>query len=440
MNVHQLFHKKCLTLAMLSVGAVFPVFAQDTVVFSLDEALNRVVSLYPSVRQAEEAINSAEANVKMTRAVLFPMIAGSASYTFNSPQMKLSFMGNSFEMNSKNNYSAGIVINQLLYDFGKNKPAIDASRLQREIAGINTVQVKQNLSLSVIQLYYMLGFTRNAIAIKEREQQNYEEMLRQMKIRQTSGAATRFDVLNTQVSLTNVKTQLIELAASNLTQLKNLSILTDTLLSDNVVLTPLKSVVPFITPLTDLLNQAFVMRPEMQIAQNEVKVAELEERSAARTYNPSLNFQAQAGGKNGYPMNLDKMKFNYQIGASLSVPIYEGGRRNYGKQLAKTKVRTTMEQMELIRKQIDQEVSQNFYNLQSGYAKIENLQMQVDMAREAYRQSDANYRAGSITNLEYLTSATNLSNAELMLEQARINYQIALYQLQVSIGQVIFQH
>lgn len=354
--------------------------------------------------------------------------------------MKLDFMGNSFDMNPKNNYSAGISVNQLLYDFGKNKPAIEASRLQREIAGINTIQIKQNLSLSVIQLYYMLGFTRNAIAIKEREMQNYEEMLRQTKIRQTSGAATKFDVLNTQVSLTNVKTQLIELAASNLTQLKNLSILTDTLLSDNVGLIQLHEVDPLITPLSDLINQAFALRPEMKIAQNEVKVAELQERAAARAYNPSLNFQAQAGGKNGYPMDLDKMKFNYQVGASLSVPVYEGGRRSYGRQLAKSKVRTAIEQTDLIRKQIDQEVSQNFYNLQSGYAKIENLQLQVEMAREAYRQAEANYKAGSITNLEYLTSATNLSDAELMLEQARINYQIALCQLQVSIGQIIYQH
>lgn len=433
-------YKKWLALALISSGITASLRAQDTSVFSLDEALNRVVTRYPSIKQAEEAIQSAEANVRMTRAVLFPMIAGSASYTYNSPQMKLDFMGNSFDMNPKNNYSAGVSVNQLLYDFGKNKPAIDAARLQREIAGINTVQIKQNLSLSVIQLYYMLGFTRNAIAIKEREMQNYEEMLRQTKIRQTSGAATKFDVLNTQVSLTNVKTQLIELAASNLTQLKNLSILTDTLLSDNAGLNYLKSVDPLITPLSDLLNQAFAMRPEMQIAKNEVKVAELQERAAARAYNPSLNFQAQAGGKNGYPMDLDKMKFNYQVGASLSVPIYEGGRRNYGKQLAKSKMRTAIEQMDVIRKQIDQEVSQNYYNLQSGYAKIENLQLQVEMAREAYHQANANYKAGSITNLEYLTSATNLSNAELMLEQARINYQISLCQLQVSIGQIIYQH
>lgn len=433
-------HKKWLALTLFSSVFIAPVFAQNSSVFTLDEALNRVITLYPSVKQAEEAIYSAEANVKMTRAVLFPMIAGSASYTFNSPQMKLDFMGNSFDMNPKNNYSAGISVNQLLYDFGKNKPAIEASRIQREIAGINTVQIKQNLSLSVIQLYYMLGFTRNAIAIKEREKQNYEEMLRQTIVRQNTGAATKFDVLNTRVSLTNVKTQLIELAASNLTQLKNLSILTDTLLSDNIGLTPLQQVDPLVIPLSDLLNQAFTLRPEMQIAQNEVKVAELQERSAARAYNPSLNFQAQAGGKNGYPMNLDKMKFNYQVGASLSVPIYEGGRRSYGKQLARTKARTAVEQMALIRKQIDREVSQNYYNLQSGFAKIENLQMQVEMAREAYRQAEANYKAGSITNLEYLTSATNLSDAELMLEQARINYYIALYQLQVSTGQIIYQH
>lgn len=430
--------KKMLMAACFSAGTVFCISAQDQGLFTLDEALQRVVTLYPSVKQAEQAINAADANIKMTRSVLFPLVQGSASYAYVSPQMKLSFMGNSFEMNPKNNYNAAVSVNQLLYDFGKNRPSIQASELQKEIAVINTVQVKQNLSLSVIQLYYMLGFTRQAIIIKEREKQNYEEMLRQMQIRQSTGAATKFDVLNTKVSLTNVQTQLIELATSNLNQLKNLSILTDTLLSDNTGLSSLRQVEPFITPLPDLINEAFAMRPEMKVAQNQVKVAELEEVAAARAYNPSLNFQAQAGGKNGYPMDLDKMKFNYQVGASLSVPIYEGGRRSHGKQLAKTKKFSAMDQMEVVKKQIDQEVSQNYYNLQSSYAKIENLQMQVEMANEAYNQATANYRAGSITNLEYITSATNLSDAQLMLEQAKINYWIQLCQLQVSIGKVIY--
>ncbi|MGL5785745.1 MAG: TolC family protein [Bacteroidales bacterium] len=431
-------NKKMLIAACISAGSLFTMHAQNTGLFTLDEALQRVVTLYPSVKQAEEAINAADANIRMTRSVLFPLVQGSASYAYVNPQMKLSFMGNSFEMNPKNNYSAAISVNQLLYDFGKNRPSIEASKLQKEIAQINTVQVKQNLSLSVIQLYYMLGFTRQAINIKEREKQNYEEMLRQMQIRQSAGAATKFDVLNTKVSLTNVQTQLIELATSNLNQLKNLSILTDTLLSDNTGLSSLKQVEPFITPLSDLVNEAYAMRPEMKVAENQVKVAELEESAAARAYNPSLNFQAQAGGKNGYPMDLDKMKFNYQVGASLSVPIYEGGRRAHGKQLAKTKKFSAMDQMEVVKKQIDQEVSQNYYNLQSSYAKIENLQMQVEMAGEAYNQATANYRAGSITNLEYITSATNLSDAQLMLEQAKINYWIQLCQLQVSIGKVIY--
>lgn len=83
-------------------------------------------------------------------------------------------------------------------------------------------------------------------------------------------------------------------------------------------------------------------------------------------------------------------------------------------------------------------MSENFYALVSDYTQIEQLERQVTLAGKAYEQAKVNYKAGAITNLELLTSSTNLSNSRLQLLQANISYQVDYYKLQVSIGTQIW--
>ena len=118
--------------------------------------------------------------------------------------------------------------------------------------------------------------------------------------------------------------------------------------------------------------------------------------------------------------------------------IYEGGRRKQTNALARSAYNTTLYQKEVILKQLSQEVSENYYTLISNFEKTEQLTFQVGLAEEAYRQAKINYAAGAITNLELLTSSTNLSASKLQLMQAQINYLISSYQLRVSIGEKIW--
>lgn len=435
MNPHT---KDILKTAALFVLLIMPFKASGQDTLTVRETINRVIDTYPTVKQAEEALNSTNINLKITRSVLLPNLNASASYMFTDPQMKMSLGEQSFDLNPKNTYNTGVSLTQLLYDFGKTRPKIEAAKIQEQIAEYQIINVKQDLALNTIQLYYTLYYTREAIKIKEQERNNYEELLRHVQVKNNVGTATKFDLLNTNVNLKNVQTQIIDLATTDLTQQTNLSVLADTTITSQMLLNFEASVNPLLIPLDQLMNQAMHDRPEVLIATKGVEVAKLQEKASARTYNPSLNLQAGAGWKNGYPMDLEKMKFNYNIGASLSVPIYEGGRRKYERNLAKSKIITEDENLNLILKQIQIQVSQNYYSLQSSLAAMDNLTVQVEYAEEAFKQAKVNFEAGAITNLELTTSATNLSSAKLLLLQAKINYQVSLYKLKMSIGEAIY--
>lgn len=412
--------------------------AQITDTLTLNETIRRVVTTYPTVKQAEEAVKSAGYNVKMARAALLPVLNASASYTRIEPVSKVHFEKMDLSFDPKNNYNAGISVRQLIYDFGKNRPKIEAAKEREELSRLQQNELYQSLALNTVQLYYMNCFTRQAILIKQQELGDYEEMLRQAEIRTRSGSSTSFDLLNTQVSQSAVNTQLTDLSSNLRTLQVQFSILADTSVTEIVPLNESFEITPNAIPLDNLLTTAYASRPEIQLADKQISISRLEESAANRAYNPSLDLSAAAGGKNGYPLHIDRMKLNYEAGITLSIPLYEGGRRKHSASLARSASNTALYQKELVEKQVRQQVSENFYTLMSDYNKIEQLSRQVILAGKAYEQAKVNYEAGTITNLELLTSSTNLSGSRLQLLQAKINYLVNYYKLQVSIGTQIW--
>lgn len=425
----------CLFLSLLCLSGVA---SAQTDTLTLDETIHRVVTTYPSVRQAEEAVKSAGYNVKMARAALLPVLNASAAYTRVEPVATVHFEDMDLSFSPKNNYDAGLSLRQLIYDFGKNRPKIEAAKVKEEAARLQQDELYQSLALNTVQLYYLNCFTRQAIAIKQQELGDYEEMLRQAEIRTRTGSSTSFDLLNTQVSQSAVNTQLTELRSNLRTLQVQLSVLADTTVTETLPLNQGFEIHPNLSSLDDLLSVAYTSRPEMEFADKQIAVARLEESAARRAYNPSLDLSAAAGGKNGYPLHIDRMRLNYEAGLTLSIPLYEGGRRKQTASLARSAYNTVVFQKELIEKQVKQQVSENFYTLQSDYEKIGQLSRQVSLAQKAYDQAKVNYQAGAITNLELLTSSTNLSGSRLQLLQSQINYLVNYYKLRVSVGERIW--
>lgn len=426
-------------LVALFLGMSSFASAQGVHTLTLDETIRRVITTYPSVKQAEEAVKSARYNIKMAQAVMLPILSASASYTRIEPVATVHFEELDLSFDPKNNYNAGVSLRQMIYDFGKNRPIIQAAKEKEALSRLQQEELYQTLALHTVQIYYMNCFTRQAIQIKKQELSDYEEMLRQTEIRTNSGSTTAFDLLNTQVSQSAVSTQLTELTTNLRTLQVQLSILADTTVTETMPLNETFEITENISTLDDLLTTAYTARPEMQQMEKQISIARLEESAARRSFNPSLDLSAAAGGKNGYPIHLDKMKMNYEVGVTLSIPLYEGGRRKQSASLARSVHNSAIFQKELVEKQVKQEVSQNYNMLMSDSEKIKQLSRQVTLAQKACEQAKVNYKAGSITNLELLTSSTNLSGSQLQLLQAKINYLVNYYKLQVSIGEQIWQ-
>ena len=98
---------------------------------------------------------------------------------------------------------------------------------------------------------------------------------------------------------------------------------------------------------------------------------------------------------------------------------------------------TSATPIDIVKKEITAQVADCYLSLVSSFAKSQQLEVQLNVALKAYEQAKINYEAGSITNLELLTSSNNAVNSELYLLQEKINYKINYYKLIIAIGVLI---
>ncbi len=426
-------------LLIIIVGANIKVWGQDSHdSLTLQIAIDRALNTYPSVQQAEEAVQSARINKNISQSSYLPTVAGVASYTFLDPISKLDMGGKTIHIESNHNATVGLSLNQLIYDFGKTHSRVEAARLSEQLAMLQKNQVMQGLALQTIRSYYMTAYARQSITVKDHQLEDYSKLLSQTELKKNTGAATRFDYLNTNSEYNDVKTALIALNTAKEKQYVELSILIDTLVNDYTLLPLGFKRIKEARSLNQLIAYAMDNRIEMQIMLKEHALAVEQRKASERTYNPTLSAGASAGFKNGYEPNIDNLRFNYSVGATLNVPIYSGGKRSKQRDLGDIEIQKALTSIELAKKEITNQVADSYLTLVSADARIEQLKIQLEVSQEAYEQAKTNYNSGAITNLELLTSATNATNSELLLLQEQINYQIAYYQLMVNIGESIY--
>lgn len=417
--------------------ATFSARAQKKDILELSTVIERVLATYPTVDQAKEALRTAKEQIRQSRSGWRPVVSGTASYLWMEPISTMKFDGHVVDLGMRNNYDVGVNVSQVLYDFGKNRPKIESARLQEEYVRIKNEELYQSLALQAIQSYYLTGFARKAITIKQEELANYTRLLEEMGVKKETGSATEFDLLNTRVKHSATETELQTLYANRNTQQVNLSLLADTLVDDRILLADVSQPVFPVETLAELVRTGVEKRPEMVAARKQLDIAVQNEKLSTREYNPTLEVSASAGAKNGYQPHLDRLKMNYTVGATLRVPVYDGSNRRSEKVIGQSRTAQADAAIRLMAKQVENEIVGYYSDIASSKSKIELLTLQVQVAQKAYHQAEVNYRTGAITNLELLTSSTNVTNAKLQLEQEKINYTITFYRLIVAVGKSV---
>lgn len=413
--------------------------AVQTDSLSLKSVIQQVISNYPSVKIAEEAIRNADSRIGLAKTGYNPVVDLTASFANLAPVTKLSFPGlGTFQLYPGNNYSASINYQQLVYDFGRTHQNIELENENKAIGEQTLEQVKEKLSLYTVSNFYTLLFLQAAIKIKDQQLEALNEHLEYIEKMMATGSATEYQVLTTKVKISIVESQKVDLTTAVTTQQASLNSLLGNLQSIRPVVKSELSVELPVIPSDSILPYAIRHRDEVLLNEKKSTLAELRYGMTRLQNKPYLSLQASGGAKNGYIPELNKLTPNYVIGLGLRVPLFDGMKNKYNLAQAQSAITSLSYESDFTKRNVSNEVYEAEAFMTAARTKVSQFELQVAQALKAYSLAEVSFRSGIITNLDLLDANTSVSESSLLLLKARIDYAASVYKLKAALGERIY--
>lgn len=401
----------------------------------LTPLINKVIQSYPTIQQAAEAVNAAELRIALARTSNLPaaMATGSFAHVGPVPTLTLPDVG-SFSLAPRDNMNASVSINQTLSDFGKTRMNIAYEEKSKQLIAMGLDQVRQKLSLAVINCYYRLLYLQEAVSIKEQQLNTLSEHLGNVEKKTASGSATQYEILSTRVRISTVESQITDINTALDQQVTLLNLLVgEPATNRHRVRNILGS---DLLPVADdsMIARALNNRNEIRMAEKKVVLSQAWQELVRKHENPVLSAFASGGWKNGYIPELAKPKANYAIGLSLHIPIYDASRTKINTQLAGSAILSNSYEAELTRRTITAEVMESINELKAAVSKSKLFELQLSQAKRALELAELKFKSGTLTNLDVLDSQNAESESRLQFLRAGIERVVISYKLKAALG------
>ncbi len=337
-----------------------------------------------------------------------------------------------------NTVSAGVNGTLLLYDFGKSPSQYAASDKSVGAARENLEGANQTTIVAARTAYYNYLLSGELLTVAQNALKQTTLHYDEAKVLTEVGKQTQLTVIQARVDMANAEVS--ELTAENAVNLARVQLETAAgmVFKEPLVLTDSLAGSEDSIALRDALAAAAVSRPDILSATRSLEAARLQLTAARASYLPQLN---ASGGYswNGTSVNgITSLSDNYQrgwnIGAALSVPIYEGGSIRASVRQAEASVKQAEATLEQTALNAAQSVEQQFYTEDQARKQIQATQVVIDESTEALRLAEERYRAGLALAIEITDAEQTLATAKSSHAQAEYNYRVGHVNLLNAMG------
>jgi len=176
------------------------IFIKDEI--TLEKALEDAFTNRPELKQAELRKQISEKSLSMAKAGNKPSLIAVANYNYQNPFY--------YTLDWVNNWSAGVVLNYPIFDgFATSGRAGQASS-DLEQAEIQELQLKDGIEVEVRQLMLALNEAQERIVSQEENVKQAQESMRIAEVGYANGVVTNLEVMDTQLALTQAKTNYLQ--------------------------------------------------------------------------------------------------------------------------------------------------------------------------------------------------------------------------------------
>jgi outer membrane protein len=290
-------------------------------------------------------------------------------------------------------------------------------KAQKELITVQQAQKKayeNQLKFEITSAYYQYLQSGDALNILKNTRKILLELLKINQSLVANAKATKDVVLNTEYELNKTEQQIAENEKNYqvaqayfnflLNREMNSSIEKDSTLSMPII---------DIEGITSLTSKALQQRHELHQLQNGLRASDrIISLSKGNAYFPKINVVGDVGYQGfNYTFKSDQQYWLVQFG--LTWDIFKGGEKRARTQQARIDYQVTENKMEQLKKQIELQVIQAHYELESTKQAYTASQSGVKSAEKSFQIIRAKYMEGQAIMLEYLDAQNKFTIAQL---------------------------
>lgn len=394
---------------------------------TLREAMEQAEKLSPTVQLANLKVLEAEAATRNARSGYQPQVSLTVNGTYqtiNLQNIGLIIPGMDSRVGPFRTFDARPTVTQNILDLSLLS-RIRAARTAEAAYKYDAQTAKEATLLAVLQLYLQIQQADSRIAATEARRKTAEAVLEQARQFEQAGTASKLDVARASQQF-HSEQAILATAKGEREALATLLLRTIGMPQREVALE---------APALELrvMAPASANRPEVRALHSRLKAAEEERKRAERERMPRLAFLGNYGLAGAGP---DRSLSTYAVGATLTIPLWTGGRIEAEIQAAKVRIEQTKTQQRDLDLQIAQEMKQAEIEANAALISLRAAQEAVSAARQSLELARLRFSSGIATNLDTITAQGLLAQTEDTEIRTRYEFHLAKARWARAVGNV----
>lgn len=394
---------------------------------SLDEAISSALANNKTIRLAGMDVRIAQSNFNQTQAIFLPH--ADLSFTAMSTNNPLNAFGFKLQQRgiTQNDFDPALLNHpaatpDYMAQLAVNQPLLNVDMLyQRKSAGMQAEANKYKVQRTSEQIIFetkkaflQLQLAYQAEKVLLEAGQTAKAVFKYTDDHFKQGLIQKSDLLNAQVHVTTVESNLAKAKSAILNASDYLSLLMGQ--PTGKIYKPV-DITQINLPAADSINRVFATRSDFMAMQKAIEASGLMIKSSQMSYLPKLNafgnFQYNDSRLTGFGANA------YLVGVQLSWNIFNGNKTKHliaSEKLERDKLNMQLAQQ---RDQSQLELDKAYRDLSDANFEIVQNQTAVEQATEALRILQNRYQQGLVNTTDILTADTQLSQLKFSLAQAQ---------------------
>ncbi len=438
---------RTLVLGLALSAATAGARAEDLPVLTLEDAKAQCKKTSYTLRMAGEKLVQAETMIDKAWVMVKPQLNAIGTYTHNGTEASLpmpdwnsvtmdpAICGTSpfcFErinnMDIQKQDTVGFVLSlqQPLF-MARAYTAIKMANQGYELARLNTENLEDYL-LHTVEMAYLGALTAQKFAsIARHAVEVRSEHLKVARAKFEVGDQPKITVLRAEIDVKKAEQDLrsaensVELAKEAIALLIGRKDARFQLAEHALASRPARS-------LEDFVSQAYADRRDLSLARLNLELAEKTELDAWLRFAPTLVFTGmfRASDTKGFTDEY----YTWNIGLSLSLPLYDGGLRYAYIDEAESKIREAQVAIEEKQAAIAAELRQLWLRLELAEANLAKARESLSLAQEQVELAKVSFEAGAVTALEVTDANLGLFVSEINVASEELNLELAIRNLE----------